>query len=105
MTNGDFGLRFAAVVLILALAPAAAKAYIDPGNGAYMVQALFTVVGAALFYLRHPLRSIKVFWHRFFGGVEANGNEFSSDGPQEGRQGLASPEASAAGSKGLGDGN
>jgi hypothetical protein len=55
--------RLAAVVLVLCMAPAAAMAYIDPGNGAYMVQALFTLVGAALFYLRHPIRTMTAAWH------------------------------------------
>jgi len=54
--------RIAVVVSIFALAPASAMAYIDPGNGAYMVQVIFTLVGAALFYLRHPIRSIKALW-------------------------------------------
>lgn len=104
MKSGDFGLRFAAVVLILALAPAAAMAYIDPGNGAYMVQALFTVVGAALFYLRHPIRSIKIFWHRFFGNVEPVREEFGSDRPETTtRQELNSHKGSPAGSEGFGD--
>lgn len=52
-------LRGITTVVVLALAPAAAFAYIDVGNGAYMVQALFTVAGAALFYLRHPIRTAK----------------------------------------------
>jgi drug/metabolite transporter (DMT)-like permease len=56
------GVRCVLVVLVLAMAPAAAMAYIDPGNGAYMVQALFALVGAALFYLRHPIQSLKTFW-------------------------------------------
>jgi hypothetical protein len=49
------------IVMIWAAVPGIACAYIDPGNGAYMVQVLFTVVGAGLFYLRHPLRSIRAF--------------------------------------------
>ena len=63
MRAGSFGLRYATTVLALALAPAAAMAYIDPGNGAYMVQALFTLVGAAKFYLRHPIRSVRAAWN------------------------------------------
>ena len=52
--------RALCVVLIWSIAPGLALAYIDPGNGAYMVQALFTIAGAALFYLRHPIRTIRV---------------------------------------------
>ena len=56
-------LRYSIVVLLLATAPTIASAYIDPGNGAYMVQALFTVVATLLFYLRHPVRTLKSMWH------------------------------------------
>jgi hypothetical protein len=66
MTNESFFPRGAIVVLIWAMAPGLALAYIDPGNGAYMVQALFTVVGAALFYLRHPVRSLLTLKERLF---------------------------------------
>jgi len=62
LRNSEFGLRFAAVVVVLAMAPTVALAYIDPGNGAYMVQALFALVGAGLFYVRHPIRSAKALW-------------------------------------------
>jgi hypothetical protein len=60
--EGVFGLRFVAVVVVLAMAPTLAFAYIDPGNGAYMVQALFALMGAAFFYLRHPIRTLKSAW-------------------------------------------
>jgi hypothetical protein len=43
-------------------------AYIDPGNGAYMVQVLFTVFAAALFYLRHPIRLVQALWRWFLSG-------------------------------------
>lgn len=52
----------------LGSAPTVALAYIDPGNGAYMVQVLFTLVGAALFYVRHPIRSLKLLWRRLTRG-------------------------------------
>jgi len=47
---------------MLVTAPGVAMAYIDPGNGAYMVQALFTLIGAALFYLRHPISLLRAAW-------------------------------------------
>jgi len=53
--------RHAAIVLLLATTPTLAQAYIDPGSGAYMVQALFALVGAVLFYVRHPIRSLRTF--------------------------------------------
>jgi|GEM_PF-6000060 len=59
--------RGLAIVALWALAPGIAAAYIDPGNGAYMVQALFTIAGAALFYLRHPIRSIRAVLGKFSG--------------------------------------
>jgi hypothetical protein len=74
MREGSFGLRCMAVVLILSLAPAAAMAYIDPGNGAYMVQALFTLVGAALFYLRHPVRSLKAIGRSISARLKGRGS-------------------------------
>jgi len=60
--DGRLGLRHVAVVVVLAMAPTLAFAYIDPGNGAYMVQALFALMGAAFFYLRHPIRTFKSVW-------------------------------------------
>jgi len=55
------------IVAFLAVSPTVAMAYIDPGNGAYMVQALFTLLGAALFYVRHPVRTAKLIWNRLRG--------------------------------------
>lgn len=54
-----FGARIAVAAVFLALAPSLAWSYIDPGNGAYMVQLMFTLVGAALFYIRHPVRAFQ----------------------------------------------
>jgi hypothetical protein len=55
------------ILAFLAASPTVAMAYIDPGNGAYMVQALFTLLGAALFYVRHPVRTAKLIWNRLRG--------------------------------------
>jgi hypothetical protein len=60
-------LRMLTVALLLAAAPTVALAYIDPGNGAFMVQALFTMVGAALFYVRHPIRFLQTVWRKVTG--------------------------------------
>ena len=60
------GPRVIAVVAILSTAPGLAFAYIDPGSGAYMVQALFALCGAALFYIRHPIRTIRSLGNRLF---------------------------------------
>jgi hypothetical protein len=56
-------IRYGVIALLLGTAPTIANAYIDPGNGAYMVQAMFTVVATALFYLRHPVRTLKNLWY------------------------------------------
>ena len=60
MRKGSIGVRTVLIVVFLATAPQLAMAYIDPGNGAYMVQVVFTLVGAALFYVRHPIRSLGI---------------------------------------------
>ncbi len=60
------------LVAFLGTAPTVAMAYIDPGNGAYMVQVLFTLVGAALFYVRHPIRTLKLIWQRLSGGAKSD---------------------------------
>lgn len=49
-----------AIALYLALIPAVSMAYFDPGSGAFMVQTIFTLIGAALFYIRHPMRLFRV---------------------------------------------
>jgi len=67
MKGRFFGVRIAGTVCFFALAPSLAWSYIDPGNGAYMVQALFTLAGAALFYIRHPLRFFRALRQWVFG--------------------------------------
>ena len=60
MTIRASGIRSGLILLFMASLPSMAMAYIDPGNGAYMVQVVFTLVGAALFYVRHPIRSLGI---------------------------------------------
>lgn len=52
------------LLLLLALLPAAAYAYIDMGTGAYLVQALMTIAGAAILFIRHPIKTLKAWWKR-----------------------------------------
>jgi hypothetical protein len=59
MNDRFWRLRVAGCVTLLALAPGLAWSYIDAGNGAYVVQLLFTLAGAASFYIRHPLRFLR----------------------------------------------
>jgi hypothetical protein len=87
------------VLAFLTASPTVAMAYIDPGNGAYMVQALFTLVGAALFYVRHPIRTAKLIWNRLLGrggedGVTAEQESFS-DSPPAANDRVVSAESEA----------
>ncbi len=59
MNDRFWRLRVAGCITLLALAPGLAWSYIDAGNGAYVVQLLFTLAGAASFYIRHPLRFLR----------------------------------------------
>lgn len=97
MKQGSFVPRGTLIVVVWCLAPGLALAYIDPGNGAYMVQALFTLVGAALFYLRHPIRTLRSLldhaglrWRKFRGPS-------LSDAPCEVSEVAAETEADIAG--------
>jgi hypothetical protein len=44
--------------LILCL-PQTSFAYVDPGTGAYVVQALVALAGATIFYITHPLELLR----------------------------------------------
>jgi hypothetical protein len=94
MTDSFFGLRVTGAVLLFALAPSLAWSYIDPGNGAYMAQLLFTLAGAALFYIRHPVR----FFHALRNWVfRRNSSEWESlDGAAEVDGRLDSPSTEKA---------
>lgn len=97
MKDSFFGLRIMGTVLLFALAPSLAWSYIDPGNGAYMVQLLFTLVGAALFYIRHPVR----FFHALRNWVfRRNSSESDSLGaPAEVDARLDTPSTKKAGGR------
>lgn len=82
MGNEGIYVRVGGLLTCLVLAPNLAFAYIDPGNGAYMVQALFTLVGAALFYLRHPIRTLKESWHWVLGRFRPQRATHASDTPE-----------------------
>jgi hypothetical protein len=47
------GNRIAAAIALMPVA-APAFAYIDPGSGAMLVQAILAVIAAAVFYVRNP---------------------------------------------------
>lgn len=50
-----------AVILLATMSPLA-HAYVDPGTGAYLVQALVAVVATGMVYLRTPLKLLKALW-------------------------------------------
>lgn len=52
------------LVVLFCATPSLAYAYIDPGTGAYVVQALFALIVAGLAFIRHPLKSLKALWER-----------------------------------------
>ncbi len=52
------------LIILFCTTPSMAFAYIDPGTGAYVVQALFALIVAGLAYIRHPLRALKALWNR-----------------------------------------
>jgi len=39
--------------------PQTSFAYVDPGTGAYVVQALVALAGATVFYVTHPLELLR----------------------------------------------
>lgn len=49
------------------LIPELAHAYVDPGTGAYLVQAFLAIMAAAAFYLRHPIEAVKRLIRKIFG--------------------------------------
>ena len=80
MNNDNYRRRLTGAVICLALAPGLANAYIDVGSGAYMVQALFTLVGAGLFYIRHPIKALQAMRRRLFGSnVDADSSSESEE--------------------------
>ncbi|MCE4538162.1 hypothetical protein LXT12_12965 [Pelomonas sp. P7] len=56
-------IRVVAIALFFAT-PSMAFAYVDPGTGAYLVQALIAMVVAVLAYIRHPIKTLRTLWER-----------------------------------------
>ena len=48
-----------------------AYAYIDPSSSLYLIQGLFAIVGAIIFYIRHPIEAIKNLWKKIKGNKDA----------------------------------
>ena len=43
-----------------------ANAYIDPGTGSFIIQAILALVGSIIFYLGYPLRVLKNIYKKIF---------------------------------------
>jgi hypothetical protein len=50
--------RWIAAAIVL-MTPGIAFAYVDPGTGAYLVQSIMAVIGAATFYAARPIRYVR----------------------------------------------
>ena len=60
-------------ILLLLTTTNQANAYVDPGTGAYLVQLIAAALGAALFYLRHPIQLLRTLWEKIFGSRRDRG--------------------------------
>lgn len=56
MNNRKFIIPVAAILLF----PGTAFAYVDPGTGAYFLQLLIAIFGAAIFYISRPVQLFKL---------------------------------------------
>ena len=50
--------RLIAAVIVISI-PGIAMAYVDPGTGAYLVQSIIALIGAATFYAARPIRFLR----------------------------------------------
>ncbi len=39
-----------------------ANAYVDPSTSLFLAQGFFAIIGAIIFYIRHPIEAIKNLW-------------------------------------------
>jgi hypothetical protein len=54
------------LLIVLALWPVAASAYIDPGSGMLLVQGLIALIGATVVFIKNPIKIIKQLVNRIF---------------------------------------
>ncbi|RYG90249.1 MAG: hypothetical protein EON59_00150 [Alphaproteobacteria bacterium] len=52
------------LLVALALSPASAFAYVDPGSGMLIWQGLLAALGAVIIFVRNPIEQIKRVWRR-----------------------------------------
>jgi len=57
-------------VWILALAPADALAYVDPGSGLLIIQGLLALIGGIIVFVKNPIAALKRLWVRWFPGAK-----------------------------------
>lgn len=55
------------VALALILLPLQAYAYIDPGSGMLLIQGLIAAIGAALMFIRNPIKGTVALFRKLFG--------------------------------------
>jgi hypothetical protein len=54
------------LLILLAVWPLAAHAYIDPGSGMLLIQGLIAFVGAVIVFVRNPIKTVKGMIDRIF---------------------------------------
>jgi hypothetical protein len=52
-------IRCKLVLIVMALSPVSALAYVDPGSGMLVWQGLIALIGAALMFVRNPRSALK----------------------------------------------
>ena len=53
-------------IILLSFLMTEANAYIDPGTGSFILQAIITFFAAVVFYLGYPIRYIKQLYKKIF---------------------------------------
>jgi hypothetical protein len=57
--------KYYSFVIFILCFPGLAQAYVDPGTGAYLLQLLIAVFGAAVFYISKPSELFKLIRNLF----------------------------------------
>jgi hypothetical protein len=64
--DGFMKRKFILLSLLIFCVPQTAFAYIDPGTGAYLVQALAALAGSVIFYVNHPRELLRRLKEKLF---------------------------------------
>lgn len=54
------------LMFLLALWPLSASAYIDPGSGMLMWQGAIALIGAAVVFIKNPIKTVKLWFDTVF---------------------------------------